>query len=219
MAANGRLAAEFVWLAAHPRVDSLVAEVHGGHLIEDLGGRGCLALIPHFGNWELLHAWVASRQPLHVMYRPQGRRWLDALLREIRAARASRLLPASRGGVRAALTALRQAAVVAMLPDQVPQRGGTMVRFFGCPARTMTLAARLAMRTGVPVAIAWAERRPDGRFAVHIERLEARRSSVQAFMSDVNAAIEAVVRRAPEQYQWTYKRFKRQGPGRFRYYR
>lgn len=217
--AAGRLAGEMTWLARHANADAWIARVHGAHLIEELGSSGCLALVPHFGNWELLHVWIARRQALNVMYRPPRQRWLRAMLDEARRVRSSRMIPATRGGVRAALTALRNGEVVAILPDQVPARGGVLVPFFGHPSRTMTLAARLAIETGVPVAMAWAERRADGRFEVHITRLEADRRGVAAFMRDVNAAIEDVVHRAPAQYPWSYKRFKHQRPGGFRYYR
>ena len=50
-----------------------------------------------------------------------------------------------------------------LLPDQVPPEGmGVWAPFFGQPAYTMTLAARLVQQTGAAVAVLVTERLPRG---------------------------------------------------------
>ena len=52
--------------------------------------------------------------------------------------------PATLAGVRQMMRALRRGETVGLLPDQVPPDGmGVWAPFFGQPAYTMTLAARL----------------------------------------------------------------------------
>ena len=51
------------------------------------------------------------------------------------------------------IRALRRGEAVGLLPDQVPPEGmGVWAPFFGRPAYTMTLAARLVQQTGAPIA-------------------------------------------------------------------
>jgi KDO2-lipid IV(A) lauroyltransferase len=53
---------------------------------------------------------------------------------------------------------------VGLLPDQVPPDGmGVWAPFYGRPAYTMTLAARLVQQTGAALLLIWAERLPAGR--------------------------------------------------------
>ena len=62
-----------------------------------------------------------------------------------------------------------------MLPDQVPPEGmGVWAPFFGQPAYTMTLAARLAQQSGAALAVLWCERLPSGAgYVVHAQPLAA----------------------------------------------
>lgn len=98
-----------------------------------------------------------------------------------------------------------------MLPDQVPGSGeGLWVPFFGRPAYTMTLAARLA-DTGATVLLAYAERLPGAR-GYHLKLfplpapLDGDLSQKTALL---NQALEALIRQCPEQYLWGYNRYKR----------
>ena len=63
---------------------------------------------------------------------------------------------------------------------------------------------------------AWCERQGDGpRFTLHVEPAPPGIASSDALISAsaLNAGIEALVRRAPAQYQWTYKRWSQQPEG------
>jgi KDO2-lipid IV(A) lauroyltransferase len=112
--------------------------------------------------------------------------------------------------------------VVGILPDQQPKAGdGEFAPFFGVPALTMTLLPRLAARTDAIVLFAWCERigaDPDTgapRFALHIDPAPAELSAPDPVtgVHALNAAVEAIARRDPAQYQWTYKRYTLQPPG------
>ena len=82
--------------------------------------------------------------------------------------------PASLGGVRQMIRALKRGEAVGLLPDQVPPRGHGRVgrRSSAAPAYTMTLAARLAQQSGAPIVLAWCERLPAGRgYHLRLSRL------------------------------------------------
>jgi KDO2-lipid IV(A) lauroyltransferase len=113
------------------------------------------------------------------------------------------------GGVRRLLKALKSGEAVGMLPDQAPGVGeGEWAPFFGRPAYTMTLAARLA-QTGATVIMAYGERLHYGA-GYHL-RLFAPAGPV-ATPADVNREIERLVRLCPGQYLWGYNRYKGQPP-------
>jgi KDO2-lipid IV(A) lauroyltransferase len=101
--------------------------------------------------------------------------------------------------------------VAAIMPDQVPEHGGSVVvPFLGQPALTMTLVRGILRRFDVTPLLAYAVREPDGRFRVHFEEPPAglgdddpARAATQ-----LNQGIGQCVRAHPEQYLWTYNRFR-----------
>ncbi|HEU6454313.1 MAG TPA: lysophospholipid acyltransferase family protein, partial [Roseateles sp.] len=100
---------------------------------------------------------------------------------------------------------------IGLLPDQVPQEGeGVWAPFFGRPAYSMTLAARMA-DTGATVLLTYAERLPYGAgYHVHFLPLSAPLSgSTEDKVAQLNGEIERVIRQCPGQYLWGYKRYKR----------
>ena len=181
-------------------------------------GRGVIVLAPHFGNWELLNQWLASRTPLAILYAPPESPVGDAFLQRVRAAHGDPArvtqIRAEAAGARQLFKWLQAGGVVGILPDQQPKQGdGEFAPFFGRPALTMSLAGRLAARTGATVLVAWCERTGEDangpRFALHVESAPADVADrdVARSVAAINRAVEHVARRDPTQYQWTYKRF------------
>ena len=175
---------------------------------------GVLMLVPHFGNWEFI-CYVLGSLQFVALFDPPRVRALKEPLRRSRERFGARLLPANAGGLRAAYRQLRGGGLVCLLPDQVPEfRGGAYAPFFGHPALTMTLAHRLIQRTRPAVLLGSASRVPGG-FSLVYEPLGEHIYADQAatFAQALNEAIEELVRRDPAQYQWEYKRFKKQPQG------
>lgn len=114
-------------------------------------------------------------------------------------------------GVRALLKALKKGEAVGMLPDQAPKVGeGRWIDFFGKPAYTMTLAARLS-ESGATVLMVWAERLPGGAgYHFHLSRpTQALSGSTEERAAQISDEIETLIRQCPEQYLWGYNRYKR----------
>ena len=180
-------------------------------------GRGLVFLTPHMGSFEITAQAYAQRygaqQPITVMYRPARYRMLRELEEAARARQALATAPASIGGVRQMMRALKRGEAVGLLPDQVPPEGmGVWAGFFGAPAYTMTLAARLAQQSGAPIVLAWCERLPAGRgFHLRLSRLAEAlpRDDEQAQAEVINRAMESLICQCPQQYLWGYNRYKR----------
>lgn len=174
-------------------------------------GRGVLYLTPHLGCFEITARHLAQHGPLTVMFRPSRNPLLDPVVESARDMHNLRAVPASRHGVREFVRALRRGEAVGMLPDQVPREGdGIWLPFFGQYALTMTLAARLALQTGVAVILTAGERLPGGKgWRMHYLRLpEPLPPTTDALALAINQSMESLIRRFPEQYLWGYNRYK-----------
>lgn len=221
IAAAGRMTAELPWLwfgnRHRPRGSALRWE--GEELIAQALAqkRGLVVMTLHMGCFEICAQAIAERfmtpeSPITVLYRPAR----QAALREVMAGSRERpglaTAPASLAGVRQMIRGLRRGEAVGLLPDQVPPDGlGVWAPFFGRPAYTMTLAARLVQQTGAALLLIWGERLPRGRgFVVHVLPAPeiAPGASAEAAAATINAAMESVIRRAPGQYLWGYHRYK-----------
>jgi KDO2-lipid IV(A) lauroyltransferase len=204
----GRAAAEtpFVWFGDHDRVEAVI-RVEGQRELDRAraGGRGVILLTPHLGCFEAAARAVARSGPITVLYKPPRLEPMRHLVETGRASPGVRPVPATAVGVRGLLRALKRGEAIGVLPDQVPSDGdGVWAPFFGRPAYTMTLPHRLARLTGAAVLLACGERLPGGAgWRVRFEALTEAPSP-----EAVNRAMEALIRRLPDQYFWGYNRYK-----------
>ncbi|MFA5684306.1 MAG: lipid A biosynthesis acyltransferase [Lysobacteraceae bacterium] len=215
MAEMSRTSLETCAVWTRPAADTLrwVSEVDGAELFDAAraAGHGLIIAAPHLGNWEVLNVWLASRGDLAVVYRAPERAALEPLLRRARGHPGVEQLRAEPASVRRMLTLLRAGGTLGILPDQRPKAGeGRLAPLFDVPALTMTLLPKLARRTGATVLFAFAERLPEAAgFRIRILPAPARIGDEDADVAlrALNQGIEAAVRQAPAQYQWTYKRY------------
>ena len=179
-------------------------------------GRGLLLMTPHLGCFEVVAQAYAERfgaqAPMTALYRPARKPWLRELVAASRDRPGLQAAPANLSGVRQMLRALKKGECVGLLPDQVPPEGqGAWAPFFGRPAYTMTLAARLIQQTGAPVVLLWGERLSWGRgYIVHVRPfapLPPDCSPEQA-CEHINRHMESLILEAPQQYLWGYNRYK-----------
>lgn len=178
--------------------------------------RPAIFVTGHLGNWELTTL-VASRHgvPLSVVYAPDSNPWIDRLIRRHRRALRCDLVP-KQGGLRGLLRALRQGHSLGFLID-TRQDDGEPVPFFGLPALTSTVPARLALREGLQLVPVRAERIAPARFRVVFDRPVAPdpaipdpREQARDMTQRVNARFEQWIRERPEQWQCTKRRWPRE---------
>jgi KDO2-lipid IV(A) lauroyltransferase len=201
-----------IWLRPQEEVMERVAKVSGQEYVDAAwaAGKGILYLTPHLGCFEITAQYLASHRPITVLYRAPKQAWLQELYKAGRAANL-KIAAADMSGVRALIKALRSGEAIGMLPDQVPGNGeGVWAPFFGRPAYSMTLAARMA-DTGASVLLTYAERLPYGAgYHIHFLPLSASLTgSTEEKVTHLNAEIERVIRECPGQYLWGYNRYKR----------
>jgi KDO2-lipid IV(A) lauroyltransferase len=214
IAALGQMVAELpaLWFRPQHEVGALVKGVAGDAeeaIALAAQGRPLLFLAPHMGSFEVTAQFASLRVPITVLYRPPKMAWLEPLMQEGRSRGRVRLAPADVSGVRELMGALKRGEAAGFLPDQVPGEGeGEWAEFFGRPAYTMTLAAKLAGREGLETFLAYARRLPrGGGYEIVARRLPPQLAGESATRR-LNRAVEALVRECPGQYLWAYNRYK-----------
>lgn len=196
-----------IWQWPQEEALSLVKDCKNWHLVEEALSKkkGLIFLTPHLGCFEITSIYYASHHPITVLFRPPKKSWLAPLIDLGRTKGQVKLAPANAQGVRALMQALKKGEAIGILPDQIPATGeGEWADFFEKPAYTMTLASKLAEKTGATVIMAFGERLAEGQgYEIHLEKLDS-----IATPSLLNQAIEQQIKQKPEQYLWRYNRYK-----------
>ena len=201
-------------------LQKLVESVEGWEEIEEVmaKGRGAVLVTGHIGNWELAGSYVAARGiPLDAIVRGMANPLFDAYINHTREAIGMTVVHDSEA-VKRTPRSLRAGRAVAFVADQgVMGLASTFVPFFGRPAKTPRGAAVFALRFNVPVVFVVALRKPNGRYRIVVERIEApqtgdRDRDVDAIVARFTQHLEKWVRAVPAQYFWQHRRWKRQPP-------
>ncbi len=198
-----------IWFKSQLEVLNWVKNVDGWDAVEDAinSGKGLIFLTPHLGCFEITSLYYGAHYPMTVLYRQPRQAWLMPLIAAGRQRGKVTLAPANSQGVKLLLQALKRGEAIGILPDQAPLEGeGEWAPFFGRPAYTMTLASKLAQKTGAQVFMAFGERVSWGRgYNIHIHAIESGGINTPTLL---NAEIERTIRQCPTQYLWMYDRYK-----------
>ena len=196
-----------IWQKKEADILTLVKQVHGWPLVNDAlqRGKGIIFLTPHLGCFEIGPIYYGSKHPVTVLYRPPKLAVLQQFILQGRTRTGVTLAQANTDGVRKLLQALKRNEAIGILPDQIPHAGeGEWADFFGRPAYTMTLASKLAEKTGATVLMVFSERLNNGAgFDIYISQVPS-----IATTALLNKAIEQQIALKPAQYLWRYDRYK-----------
>ncbi|MEN8134582.1 MAG: lysophospholipid acyltransferase family protein [Thermodesulfobacteriota bacterium] len=198
-------------------VNKLVSTAGTEHLAQAFKvGKGVILTTCHFGNFELLGAWMAQNgYPMKVIGTALFDPRLDQILLEIRKCSGNSTI--SRGkSTREIIRTLKKGEAVGMLIDQDTKSQGIFVNFFNKPAHTPTGPAVLARRLGVPIVPAFMYLKDD--FSYHLEcqpplelvKTDDKENDIIVNTQKISDAYEAMIRRYPEQWVWMHKRWKTQ---------
>lgn len=210
--ASGMLFSDSLWIWHNPQKALSLVEVQNWDVVEAAinEGHGLVMLTPHLGGFEIIPRVLAQHFPATILYRPSRQAWLNAVVEEGRAYPNMHFVPTNLTGVRQMTRALTRGEAIGILPDQVPSGGeGVWVPFFGRPAYTTPLAARLANRNNTPVVMFTAKRKGLGKgWLMQATRLSPLSEDATVSAAELNIAIENAVLVAPEQFIWSYNRYK-----------
>jgi Kdo2-lipid IVA lauroyltransferase/acyltransferase len=220
----GRLLGIFSqFAAADPKTLQSMIDCEGLEHIEAAraSGRGTILFTGHVGAWELSSfALSLFGYPLSFLVRRIDNPKIEALVDERRARLGNRTID-KRSAAREMLQILQGGGRLGILVDlNTLDREGIFVDFFGVPASTTFMLAKLALRTDAVVLPVFAPWDPDrGRFLLKIdEPLAIERSGndeedVRHLTQLFTGVVEKYVRRYPDQWLWIHRRWKTRPPG------
>ena len=210
--ASGQLFSDSLWIWRNPKQALHLVEIQNWDLVEAAinEGHGLVMLTPHLGGFEIIPRVLAQHFPATILYRPSRQDWLNRIVEEGRAYPNMHFVPTNLNGVRQMTRALSKGEAIGILPDQVPSGGdGVWVPFFGRPAYTTPLPARLANRNKTPVIMFTAKRKNLGQgWLMQATRLAPFSEDATLAATEMNQAIEQAILKAPEQFIWAYNRYK-----------
>ncbi len=196
----------YIWNSDNQKIAKLMQNVEGWAHVEAAMKRnkGIIILTPHMGCFEITSLYYALHHPVTILYRPPKKKWLAPLLSGRKRDNIT-MAEANTNGVRKLLKALNKGESIGILPDQIPATGeGDWADFFNKPAYTMTLASKLAVKTGATILMAFGERLSNGKgYILHFTSVDS-----ISTLSQLNQAIETQIAKNPSQYYWNYNRYK-----------
>jgi len=177
------------------------------------GKKGVMAVLGHFGNWEMLAAVFGGALPLSVvampMHNPLVERWLER-----KRQRCGVEIIKRRHALQKIFGTLRGNGVVAALVDQYIGSESAPVPFLGVMTRTVQGVAGLIERTGCAVVYTYALLDEDRGYRVYVSEgapvggdgIEERMKARQRQHNDI---LSGWIRQHPEHwFGWFHKRFK-----------
>ncbi len=208
----GVTAAEFVREQIYKRSDfSRKVRTDGAVQLQELAasGTGALLMSGHFCNWELAGIYVSSLgNPVDLLVKRQSNERIDEWMNEIRRARGVGIVFTD-SGARHLIGSIRSGRFVAILADQYGGSESEPARFFGIEAMVPTGPAVLIQKYNIPVAWGVLVRAKNGDEFLKVTVLTdmgalPRGEIVQTY----TRLLENDVRKHPEQWLWTHRRFK-----------
>ena len=193
---------------------SLLSNIYGESILKEAldNKKGIIVVVPHFGCWELLNAWLnVYTQPM-IMYKPNKNKGINRYVLEARQKFNATLVTADETGIRAIFKHLKQGGLTVILPDHLPKAsGGIYSEFFGQNTLSATLVSKLGSKTQCNIIGLSCIRNADlSSFDVHCTQLsdDILSKDLQQSVDTLNRAMQEIINNAPEQYIWSYKRFR-----------
>jgi KDO2-lipid IV(A) lauroyltransferase len=189
-------------------------------------GRGVIILSAHLGAWEMISFTMSAfGYPFDFLVRRIENPAVERLIETIRTRFGNRTID-KRSAARVMLTTLRAGNLLALMVDiNVVRNKGIFVKFFGVPACTTFIAAKLSLRTGaplVPIFAPWDEQHQ--RYVMQIgapltiERSGNEENDVRQLTKRFTRVVEDQIRRYPDQWLWIHKRWRTQPKGQKNFY-
>jgi len=207
------------WYWSGEKLMENVVEIKGKELVDEAIARekGVVFLGPHIGSWELIATYLSLHYPSTILYRPPNVPSVEEFMVNARGRFGAKMVATDGRGVRNLMKGLKNNEVTAILPDQDPGKsGGVYASFFGRPARTMTLVSKLLQKTDSACLFAVMQRLPKAQgYILHFLPADEGIASDDANVATeaLNKGVERCIAIAPQQYLWSYKRYRKPPKG------
>ena len=175
----------------------------------------------HVGAWELSSFGLSLRQsPISFLVRRLDNPKVEEMVDRIRTRFGNQSVD-KRNAARPMLNILKSGGMLGLLVDlNTLDEEAIFVDFFGVPASTTFMLAKLALRTEatvIPIFVPWDE--TSRKFLVHIlppvpvERGGDEEEDIRRLTAKLTKVVEEYIRRYPDQWLWIHKRWKTRPKG------
>jgi Kdo2-lipid IVA lauroyltransferase/acyltransferase len=177
-------------------------------------GKGGIIVTAHFGNWEILGAWVAAcGYPMDFLTGTQHNEKVNDLLNSFRSEMQVGIISLATSA-RQVFKALKANRFTGLVSDQHSASGGIVLDFMGRPASTPKGPALFSIRSGAPLLPFLLRReRWDKHVLIQGEPIYPPSSGdeeadIREMTRRYTAFFEAEIRKYPDQWMWTHRRWK-----------
>lgn len=185
------------------------------HLREALkAGKGAVLVTGHFGNWELVGAFIRqSGYPLDVVVKEQRNPLVDRWIDENRMRQGVGIIKTG-VAIRSVIRSLSEGRLVAFVSDQYVGEDGIVVNFMGQPTTVSKGPAAFAVRLGVPIATGFLVRTGPWKFKVVVfpalwpNASAEREKEILRLTQTYTSHLEKLVRQHPDHYLWMHRKWK-----------
>lgn len=205
-------AALIAWRKDRKLIDKLSSVDESFYAVKSLmeAGQNVVFLTPHIGNFEVAVKYFAYHLPMNIqiLYKPSKDPVIEEIMLSGRSEDNITPVPTTRKGVISLIKHLKNGGCIGVLPDNVASGGdGEWVKFFGQDVYATSLAAKICQMQNTHVVIVQNLRTKTG-FSSKCIPFKPSNNETHDIMQELYSAIELLVREAPEQYYWSYDRFR-----------
>lgn len=175
-----------------------------------------MILTGHLGAWEVAASVISFTRPMIAVARKMNNPFVERFMKAHHFRGQITIVPKKQGFSSGVIRLwMEQRAAMTILMDQhAGAKHGIRVPFMGRPASTHTSPARLHLKTGAPILVGGFIR--DGLFhyrmvtgtPLRFAPTDDKAKDMEMLLTEINARLEAIVRRYPEQYLWAHKRWR-----------
>jgi KDO2-lipid IV(A) lauroyltransferase len=182
------------------------------NLVNDALARGerILFFTPHIGNFELALKYYLYNLPLDIkfLYKPSKNPIINQIMLDGRKESNASPEPTNSKGVRTLMKHFQDGGDIGILPDNVAAGGsGDWLKFFGQDVYATTLAAKIYQQYK-PMTIIMQSIRTKKGFDMKFIQFKPTSDDTHTLMQELYNTLEKMVLEAPEQYYWSYDRFR-----------
>ena len=173
---------------------------------------GLILLSIHNRSVDLLLNQLSNQEDVTAIFKPIKIKALNEFVRKNRQKSGSSVFETNFTGVKELFSALKRGEVIAMAADQVPAKNmGVYENFFGRKVYTTNLIPSLHSKTKAPiVSLAIHSDSLTNQLYIRYGSRSTYKENSQYNAKTMNKEIENIININPEDYNWEYKRFKKQ---------
>ncbi|MFH1230325.1 MAG: lysophospholipid acyltransferase family protein [Planctomycetota bacterium] len=183
--------------------------------------RGLILISGHLGNWEIgINELAKKGYPINLVAFQYVNPYLNNMMNRFRLDCGVTIIP-TKGAISKCEETLKKEEVVIMLIDQTGREEGVEVQFFGRTAPAMWGPANLHIKTGAPIipyGVTFTAESPSSqriRYTIKIgdkiiyQPTGSKDNDIKELTQIYLNEIEKIIRRAPEQWIWFHRRWKK----------